>query len=275
MNFKKYINKIIINFGKTNLGLKFYNKILNLCFSSISVIEYHSILLKFSTPNILTKWRVDTFSSKEPETLNWIEKFNDKAIFWDIGANVGLYSIYSALKRNTKVYSFEPSVFNLELLSRNIFLNNLSDSITIIPLPLSNEIEENKLRLITTEWGGALSTFGKDFGWDGNKLNSLFEFKTISISMDEITTIFKIPFPDYIKMDVDGIEHFILKGGAEVLKKVKSVLIEINDDFEEQANLCHLYLKEAGLKLETKEHSEISGNSNSAFKNSYNQIWIR
>ena len=275
MNLKNYFNKSIILLGNTNLGLKFYNKVLNLCFSSISVIEYHSISLKFSTPNILTKWRVDTFSSKEPETLNWIEKFNDNAILWDIGANVGLYSIYAALKKNTKVYSFEPSVFNLELLARNIFLNNLSDSITIIPLPLSNEIEENKLKLITTEWGGALSTFGKDFGWDGNKLNSLFEFKTISISMDQMITLLKIPSPDYIKMDVDGIEHFILKGGNEVLKNVKSVLIEINDDFEEQSNLCQLYLKEAGLRLETKEHSEISGNSNSAFKNSYNQIWTR
>jgi FkbM family methyltransferase len=151
----------------------------------------------------------------------------------------------------------------------------LSENITIIPLPLSNDIEENKLKLITTEWGGALSTFGKDFGWDGNKLNSIFEFKTISLSMDQIVNIFKIPFPDYIKMDVDGIEHFILNGGFEVLKNVKSVLIEINDDFVEQAHLCQLYLKSAGLKLETKAHSEISGNSNSAFKNSYNQIWVR
>jgi hypothetical protein len=97
MNFKKIIDKVIIIIGKTNIGLKLYNKVLNLCFSSISEIEYHSILLKFTTPNILTKWRVRTFASKEPETLNWIDQFKDESIFWDVGANIGLYSIYSAL----------------------------------------------------------------------------------------------------------------------------------------------------------------------------------
>ena len=42
--------------------------------------------------NRLVEWRVDTFFTKEPETLEWIDGFEkkDNLIFWDIGANIGL-----------------------------------------------------------------------------------------------------------------------------------------------------------------------------------------
>ena len=61
--------------------------------------------------------------TKEPETLEWIDQFKgDKIVFWDIGANVGLYSIYAALKhKDIQIISFEPSVNNLRVLSRNIY----------------------------------------------------------------------------------------------------------------------------------------------------------
>ena len=44
-------------------------------------------------------------------------------------------------------------------------------------------------------------------------------------------SVYEIPLPDYIKIDVDGIEHYILKGSEKVINNAKSVLIEINDDF--------------------------------------------
>ncbi len=86
-------------------------------------INYKNIKLTFYSPNRLNKFRIDTFASKEPETLGWIEKFNQNSIFWDIGANIGIYSCYAAKLKNCNVYAFEPSVFNLEILTKNIFLN--------------------------------------------------------------------------------------------------------------------------------------------------------
>ena len=80
----------------------------------------------FFVPNQLTEWRVDTIFKTEPETLNWIDNFNsnEKIIFWDIGANIGLYSIYAALKySDIEVVSFEPSTSNLRVLSRKISIN--------------------------------------------------------------------------------------------------------------------------------------------------------
>jgi hypothetical protein len=123
--------------------------------------------------------------------------------------------------------------------------------------------------------GGALSTFGKEFGFDGEPIKQTFEFSTLGITMDEAVTLLKIPTPDFIKMDVDGLEHFILKGGFNVLKNTKGVLIEVNDDFYEQSKSCHELLTNAGLSLKEKRHSEIIASSTSGFANSYNQIWVR
>ena len=55
--------------------------------------------LSFFVPNNLVKWRLDTFLEKEPETIEWINNFEKKnIIFWDIGSNIGQYSIYCAIK---------------------------------------------------------------------------------------------------------------------------------------------------------------------------------
>ena len=51
----------------------------------------------------------------------------NNGVFFDIGANTGIYSIYAGIQKSKlKVFTFEPSATNLALLSRNIFLNNLS-----------------------------------------------------------------------------------------------------------------------------------------------------
>ena len=77
-------------------------------YKSIKILDKK---INFFIPNQVTKWRVDTYFSKEPETLEWIESFQSekKIIFWDIGSNIGLYSIYAALKHaNIEIISFEP-----------------------------------------------------------------------------------------------------------------------------------------------------------------------
>ena len=76
-------------------------------------------------------------------------------------------------------------------------------------------------------------------------------------------------------MDVDGIEHLILKGGSNVLKCAKGVLIEINDNFQEQVDRASHYLKEAGFSLKEKRHADYFDNVSSAAKYTYNQIWIK
>jgi FkbM family methyltransferase len=178
--------------------------------------------------------------------------------------------------RGCKVFAFEPSIFNLELLARNIFLNDLTTDVTILPLPLSDCLAINKLNMTSTEWGGALSTFGQNYGWDGKKLEQVFEFQTLGISLDKVVSLLGVQKPNYIKIDVDGIEHLILSGAKDVLNTVDGVLIEINDDFQEQAERCSELLLDAGLVLQEKRHSEMfEGADSFGGGKVWNQIWTR
>lgn len=259
----------------SRVGLYFFDHFLRGLMNRVREVTHDGVRMSFTAPNTLCDWRVSTFSLKEPETLQWIDSIPEGSVLWDVGANVGLYSVYAAKKKNCRVYSFEPSVFNLELLARNISLNGLTEQVCIIPLALSDNLGTSCMRMTTTEWGGALSTFGQDFGWDNKKIQQVFQFQTVGLSMDDAVRRLSISRPDFVKMDVDGLEHFILKGGREVLVEIKGILIEVNDDFKEQAEGVESLLTAAGLFIKEKRHSEIVANSTSGLQHCYNQIWVR
>ncbi len=275
---KKIVKKTICFFldktKKTRIGPFLYQQIATNPMEKVLDVFHGDLKLKFVVPNQVCEFRALTFSTKEPETLEWIDSIPDGSILWDIGANVGLYTCYAAKKRNCTVYAFEPSVFNLELLARNLYINNLSESVTIIPIPLSDSLQISTLNMTSIEWGGALSSFGQLYGDNGMPMNKIFEFKTIGITMEDAINNLGIPYPEYVKMDVDGIEHLIIKGGVDVLRKVKGLLIEVNEDFKKQAEDVREILEFTGLVLKEKRHSEMFEGS-LRFGHSYNQIWHR
>ena len=255
-NIVQLLVQLLIWFGSSNkVGIYFVDQYLNRIMQKVHVVSHDGLALRFAAPNSLCDWRAQTFSSKEPETLEWIDSIPEGAVLWDVGANVGLYSVYAAKKRNCRVYSFEPSVFNLEQLARNIFLNSLTEKVCVVPLALSDRMGTSALHMTSTEWGGALSTFGEEFGWDGEKIRQVFQFQTVGLSMDDAVHRLSIPKPDFIKMDVDGLEHLILHGGSGVLSAIKGILIEVNDDFHEQAEGVQKLLATAGLVMKGKRHS--------------------
>ena len=63
-------------------------------------VKHNNIDLKFKIVNYISYYRAKTFSYKEPETLNWIDNFKENSVFFDIGANVGIYSIYAVKSKN-------------------------------------------------------------------------------------------------------------------------------------------------------------------------------
>lgn len=258
---------------QSTIGRYSIDQVLDLALSRSKTVQHQGLALTFAVPNKINLFRVDSFSIKEPETLEWIDAIPQGSVLWDIGANIGLYTCYAAKARGCRVFAFEPSIFNLELLARNISLNGLTREATIIPLPLTDALTISTLNMTTTEWGGAMSTFDQSYTHDGSMLKKVFEFRTIGLSMDEAVALLRNAQPDYIKMDVDGIEHLILKGGAGVLRSIKGVLIEINDEFEQQSVDSTRYLREAGLVLKAKRHADMF--EQSPYRNSYNQIWHR
>ena len=110
----------------------------NDCYQNLKINNKN---LSFFVPNNLVKWRIKTFFEKEPETIEWINNFKKrKFIFWDIGANIGQYSIYCAVKHpKSEIVSFELSAGNLRILTRNISNNKLTNNIKILPTGLTKK----------------------------------------------------------------------------------------------------------------------------------------
>lgn len=212
--------------------------------------------IKFFVPNKLTHYRTSTILTKEPETIDWIKNFeitkNKKVIFWDIGANVGLYSIYAAnFHENIKIISFEASTSNLRCLSRNISINNLKNKINICQVPLTNKenvfLEMKEKKFVE---GGAISTFGEKFDYKGNEISfSENNYCIFGTTINSFIGNNILQVPNYIKIDVDGIEHLILEGANKYLKHddLRGVSIELNENFEEQFESSTRILKESGF----------------------------
>jgi len=276
---KKIIQRIVFGIVfilNTNLFGRFLmDQFVNSTRNNIKEVQHNGATLLFVIPNSLTHYRVSTFSSKEPETLSWIDGFTKNSNFWDVGANVGLYTCYAAKSKHCRVFAFEPSVFNLEILARNIYINNLSDKVSIVTFPLSNDISFSNFKMTSLDYGSALSSFRENYGQDGKPLGQIFSFNTIGISADQAIDVLNIPPPDYIKIDVDGIESLILEGGVNLLRNVKEVLIEINEDFETQYIQSQNYLKNAGLVMVSKRNTDLNSVVSKSYGNSYNQIWKR
>ena len=231
--------------------------------------------LKIYTPNSINYFRAESFSTKEPETLEWIDEYGKGNIFYDIGANVGLYSLYFSKKHLLHSYAFEPSVFNLECLARNINLNDLQDMITIMPFALSEKTFESKFYLSSVEMGSAHSTFGKKIGHDGLILNSKFEYLCTSFTLDFLINNLIIQPPGLIKIDVDGIEDLVLQGGQSTLTSpdLTSILVEVNDDYTVLSRAVSTLLLQSGFVLREKRQSKMFVDS--IYSNSYNQIWVK
>ncbi len=267
----KLLFTIVPWIGSNNRG-----KLIETCFSVIGNVSHHGITMKFSMPNEVTEFRADTFSTKEPETLAWIDGFEGEGVFWDIGANVGIYSIYCAKRHPAmRVVAFEPSVMNLELLARNIALNDVAGQVQIVPTALFETSGMDEFRLGNFDRGGALSAFGVDFGFDGKVTDTAISYHTLGISMDDIVARFGVAAPTYIKIDVDGIEHIILRGGPSTLSNtaMESILVEVNDQFEEQRTEVARILSSSGLTLKEKSHSKMFDGGK--FSSIYNNIWRR
>ena len=99
---KKIVKKTICFFldktKKTRIGPFLYQQIATNPMEKVLDVFHGDLKLKFVVPNQVCEFRALTFSTKEPETLEWIDSIPDGSILWDIGANVGLYTCYAAKK---------------------------------------------------------------------------------------------------------------------------------------------------------------------------------
>lgn len=220
-------------------------------------IAYRDRAMRYATTGSSSAKRVRSLFTKEPITLAWIDSFRENEALFDIGANVGMYTVYAAVMRQARVYSFEPEALNYAELNKNIYLNNLHHTCLAYGLALSDVDKTDRL---------LLSDFGLGISYHDFEENSWTEDKQFAedwhVSKDNrrpqgcigrrVDTLIAdgLPVPHHIKIDVDGLEHRVIAGMLETLRQpdLRTVLIEIN--FDNPTNLAIIdQLQEMGWRF--------------------------
>jgi hypothetical protein len=98
---KRLLFNLVSRTIKKLLGLQYPNKF------ACSFIEEIDLILKvkgkcfdinIACPNRINLYRAETYFTKEPDMIEWMDTFDGNTVLIDIGSNIGLYSVYAALK---------------------------------------------------------------------------------------------------------------------------------------------------------------------------------
>jgi len=186
--------------------------------------------------NRQTFWRAQTFLSKEPTTLEWLQQFKKESWFLDIGANIGIYSLPAALYHASKVISVEVEPSNYAELLKNIQINKISsDKIEAVLLGISTKYANkiNKLYLTQDQVGASCHQLGANVDFMLKPVNIDRTVKTVySISLSQLIQASSIPsnVPLHIKIDVDGLETDVCESLflSGLFNRLSSIQVEIN-----------------------------------------------
>ena len=201
-------------------------------------------------------WRYETLLTKEPETIEWIDAMAPGETLWDIGANVGIYSLYAA-KRGLKVMAFEPHFANYFHLCANIVLNGLQDRVTAFCLAFAGERRVSTINLAALDFGHSMSSFDSDLDFRGKPYEVAFRQGMVSYDIDGFVRDCSVPVPDHVKIDVDGIELDIIGGGRAVFANpaLKSVSVELIETDQAQVDGVGAVLSAGGLQFMHKKQN--------------------
>lgn len=189
-----------------------------------------------------------------------------------MGANVGSYSLYSAIRGNL-ITAVEPDPLNFALLNLNIYNNNLSELITPYPIAFHSERKLSVFNLSRLDWGGASNSFDKPVDFKGKNYKPIHKSGAYELPLDDLLQELAL-IPQHIKIDVDGNEGLILQGSEKTLSNpmLKSLLIELDLD-RPDCNDCVSLIEKYNPKLYQRTVSEMYNNTSSS--RNLNHIYFR
>ena len=230
-------------------------------------VKINGIEFTLTCTNWITHFRWFLFKTKEPDTINFIDKYLEKDdVFFDIGANVGVFTIYAAKKhKNISIYSFEPEVANLAVLKENIIKNNITERVYMYGVGISDSDGLSKLHIHDFETGAAYNTESEnhiDYSAEG-KFPIIWAEGIYTVSIDNFCDELNL-VPSVMKIDTDGNENKILDGAKNTLsnKLLRSLVIEM--PLGEKGEYSCAILKLAGFVVVWSDPDK-----------TVNQIWER
>lgn len=144
-------------------------------------------------------------------------------VCFDIGANIGETTLnFAQLAKNGKVYSFEPVPFLYERLTTNVGLNTFKN-IELHNLAISDNSDDLFFEAPKNRNSSGISL---------TKENSNTSMRVASNTLDEFVSSKQIEKIDFIKIDVEGFENYVINGAKQTLKKFKPMLfVEIDNRY--------------------------------------------
>lgn len=218
----------VIGLTKSLLGVERLVRIYD-CLRPLSVVvQINQRPITFLIPprsQILGHY-LKVFPKKEPGTIRWLDTVAREGVFFDVGANVGFVALYLKLRApELDVWCFEPTYANFDLLRKNAKINGID--LNALPIALASTpsvaaIEDPE------ELGGIALSIDENLG--------AREQNTHPTMVDSLDSLVEkgLPQPDYLKIDVDGIELEILRGATRTLSGVREVAIEYDVDEKEE-----------------------------------------
>ena len=197
-------------------------------------------------------------TKREPATVQWARNLGD-GVLYDIGANVGAYSLIAA-KSNPGliVHAFEPLFANYYALVHNIIANFLSHRITAFSFAIAEKDGFEKFNCASVSAGSALSALGDPIDYKGEPFEPEFVQHVFAFSVDSLVTQFDHPAPTFVKLDVDSIETQIVRGMRDTLRgSVRSILIEGD---KRQYRAFDPLIRDAGFALTQVENHPKTNN---------------
>ncbi|OQB31837.1 MAG: hypothetical protein BWY09_02901 [Candidatus Hydrogenedentes bacterium ADurb.Bin179] len=195
------------------------------------------------------RYRYLSFWQKEPETIAWIRSFADGDCLYDVGANIGMYSLYACtLFPNSGVWAFEPQWSNYMAATLNATLNGFG-RLWVLFEGVSDR-------------SGYARFEHKNFepGSSGGQIGSKGGFVVRITSLDDFAA--QNGPPDHIKIDIDGQEAKVIEGmkGLIANRTFKSCLIEMGKTGEEAQRIRQTFLvngyTDKNVFNTTPEHSK-------------------
>ena len=195
------------------------------------IVKWDSNQFVLLTENLYERNNSSFFFQKEKYTVEWVKKcFRQGDIVFDVGANVGHITLFISkqFRDDIDIYAIEPSYTSFNKLKENLIINSCHN-VRAFNLAFSDTNEIGEFFYKNIGPGRAQHTISKKMNEDGIAFDILLKDAVLVLTLDTFIDLFNIPFPNHVKLDVDGAEDIIMQGMKKVLanENLRSVNIEI------------------------------------------------
>jgi FkbM family methyltransferase len=203
--------------------------------AALEVMDYQPIKLKMECTTEIEKRLRIVAATKEPFTTSWIDQMPEGSVLYDVGANVGGYTLIAAA-RGHQVVAFEPIGINAKTLFRNLCYNHLEARVIIHQLALGNQNGYVWVGypLAGMSSGAANHLYGTDEDMYRNRMDLIHQQRVPCERLDDLVARLHPPAPTHLKLDVEGAELVVLEGAEQLLtgRTLRSLMIELQPSTE-------------------------------------------